>query len=213
MAKIYSKNSPEIQYLISVDEKLNWLINQVGELRFNTDENPYEFLVSSVIGQMLSNKVAEVIYNRFSDLCGGSVNPHFVANLTRDEIRTVGLSTAKSDTILAITNLFLSTPDLPNILASSSDSAVTTILTQIKGIGTWTAKMYLIFVLNRLDVLPYEDGAFIQAFEQLYGIVEGNKMKKQTREYCKKWSPYTSLAARYLYLALDNGYLNNNSKK
>ena len=202
----YNENSPEIQHLIKADAKLKWLIQKVGDLRYDTDDKPYEFLVSSVIGQMLSNKVADVIYKRFHALCDGIVTPTRVAELSKEKIRTVGISSAKADTILELTSLFLSTPNLPLILQSSSDSAVTEILTQVKGIGKWTAKMYLIFVLNRMDVLPYEDGAFIQAFERLYDIKESNKNKPMTRAHCKAWSPYSSLAARYLYIALDDGH-------
>ena len=76
-------------------------------------------------------------------------------------------------------------------------------LKSIKGIGNWTAKMYLIFFLQRQDVLPYEDGAFLQAYKWLYNtkIIKSESIARK----CKKWRPYTSIGARYMYRALDTG--------
>ena len=76
-------------------------------------------------------------------------------------------------------------------------------LTNIKGIGNWTAKMYLIFVLDRSDVLPYEDVAFQQSYKWLYNTSSTEKADIIKR--CKKWSPYATVASRYLYRALDMG--------
>ena len=76
-------------------------------------------------------------------------------------------------------------------------------LTALRGIGTWSSKMYLIFVLNRLNVLPYEDGAFLQAYKWLYATDDIKPVA--IKQKCASWSPYSSLAARYMYRALDNG--------
>jgi 3-methyladenine DNA glycosylase/8-oxoguanine DNA glycosylase len=88
-------------------------------------------------------------------------------------------------------------------LARQSDGEIMKHLTSLRGIGSWSAKMYLIFVLNRLDILPYEDGAFLQAYKWLYDTED---VKPASIIYqCKPWKPYSSLAARYLYRALDAG--------
>lgn len=84
-----------------------------------------------------------------------------------------------------------------------SDQEIIRELTSIKGIGIWTAKMYLIFVLDRPNVLPYEDGAFLQAYRWAYKT--DNLSPDAIKKKCKKWSPYSSIAARYLYRALDTG--------
>lgn len=84
-----------------------------------------------------------------------------------------------------------------------NDADVMKNLTSLKGIGNWTAKMYLIFVLDRPDILPTEDVAFLQAYEWLYKTKDRSKESVEKR--CKKWKPYSSVAARYLYRALDNG--------
>ncbi|MCC8014242.1 MAG: hypothetical protein LIO87_03520 [Eubacterium sp.] len=75
---------------------------------------------------------------------------------------------------------------------------------KILGIGKWTAKMYLIFVLDCPDVLPVEDAAFLQAYKWLYKTEDCSE--KSVYKKCKKWKPYSSIAARYLYRALDMGY-------
>ena len=84
-----------------------------------------------------------------------------------------------------------------------TDSEIMKSLTSIKGIGNWTAKMYLIFVLNRPDILPVEDVAFLQAYQWLYKT--DDRTPKSVQKKCNKWKPYSSIAARYLYRALDGG--------
>lgn len=78
-------------------------------------------------------------------------------------------------------------------------------LTRIRGIGTWTAKMYLLFVLQRSDVLPVEDVAFLQGYKRLYRTDDVSK--ESIIKKCKKWKPYSSIAARYLYRAVDTGLI------
>lgn len=89
--------------------------------------------------------------------------------------------------------------------STMSDSEVKDKLTSIKGIGKWTAKMYLIFVLDRQNILPTEDAAFLQRYCWLYKVE--NPTKKDIIRKCAKWSPYSSIAARYLYRALDLGLI------
>ena len=88
-------------------------------------------------------------------------------------------------------------------LEQLSDAEVMKKLTSIQGIGNWTAKMYLLFVLNRPNVLPYEDGAFLQSYRWMYKTTECSPIAVKNK--CKKWSPYSSIASRYLYRALDQG--------
>ena len=89
-------------------------------------------------------------------------------------------------------------------LTKLSDLEVIKKLTKYRGIGNWTAKMYLIFVLNRQDILPYEDGAFIQAYKWLYKTDDISP--KAVEKKCRKWKHYSSIAARYMYRALDLGF-------
>lgn len=88
-----------------------------------------------------------------------------------------------------------------------TDDEIIKRLTSLKGIGPWTAKMYLIFILDRQDVLPYEDGAFLQAYRWLYKTDDVSVDSVEKR--CKKWKPYSSVAARFMYRALDYGFAKN----
>ncbi len=101
-----------------------------------------------------------------------------------------------------IKNLASESIDLKKI-ELMEDKEVIKELVRIKGIGDWTAKMYLIFVLNRQDVLPFEDGAFLQAYKWLYKTEDTTPVS--IKKKCNKWKPYSSIAARYLYRALDAG--------
>ena len=95
-------------------------------------------------------------------------------------------------------------PSFLSSLKELEDNQAMKKLVDIPGIGKWTSKMYLIFVLDRQDVLPVEDYAFIEAFEWVY------KKKYSTKEIlnkCKKWKPYSSIAARYMYKIVDSGLL------
>lgn len=89
------------------------------------------------------------------------------------------------------------------LLPELDDESVIKQLTAIKGIGNWTAKMYLIFVLDRQDILPTEDVAFLQAYKWLYKTTDRSPASITNK--CTKWKPYSSIAARYLYRALDSG--------
>ncbi|HAF60020.1 MAG TPA: DNA-3-methyladenine glycosylase 2 family protein, partial [Clostridiales bacterium UBA9856] len=143
------------------------------------------------------------IYNRLEALCNGNVAPNTISKLTDEQIRSTGTSNAKVGYIRNITNAIITgTLDFEN-LRQLSDKEVISSLTKIRGIGNWTAKMYLMFVLNRQDILPYEDGAFLQSYRWLYKTEDCSPSSIKAK--CKKWTPYSSVAARYLYRALDLG--------
>ena len=143
------------------------------------------------------------IYSCFEELCNGNIVPQVVNKLTINQIRNTGTSSNKATYIKALMDSVL----VGNInfyeLSTMSDSEVINKLTSIKGIGKWTAKMYLIFVLDRQDILPTEDAAFLQSYCWLYKTEKPTK--KDIIHKCAKWSPYSSIASRYLYRALDLG--------
>ena len=120
-----------------------------------------------------------------------------------EELRQTGMSQAKAQYIKILTEAILNDQLILQELESKTDQDVIQELTALRGIGNWTAKMYLIFVLDRPDVLPYEDGAFLQAYRWLYNTEDCKP--ESIKKKCKKWSPYSSTAARYLYRALDSG--------
>lgn len=203
--KTYNLDSPEIQYLCAADERLALVIRRYGDLTYTLHNNPFAHTVETIVGQMLSSKAADAITARLYSLCGGSLAPETVGRLDVSALRSIGLSGQKAEYVLRLATLLCEQPEFLIKLHNMRDEEVISRLTMLHGIGVWSAKMYLIFVLDRPDVLPFEDGAFLQAYKWLYQTsdLKPSAIKRQ----CAPWSPYSSLATRYMYHALDSGMI------
>jgi DNA-3-methyladenine glycosylase II len=200
---LLSGENEAVRRLCERDPLLAKVVSLVGEISYEPYRDAFRFLAEIIIGQMLSNKVAEVLSARFAALCGGDVTPEAVGRLSVEEIKGIGVSTRKAESIRQMAALVEEGAIRLGELPGLSDGEVTARLTSIKGVGNWSAKMYLIFVLDRPDVLPYEDGAFLQAYRWLYRTEETGR--EAVEERCRAWRPYASIGARYLYQALDMG--------
>ena len=198
-----NKTSPEIQYLCSKDKHIAKVIDMVGEISYTTHNDGYAFLVHEIIEQMLSIKAGNKIYGRLLDLCGGNITPVQICSLTDEQIKSIGTSNAKVKYIKSISSAVISKSIVLSELDNDSDEVVYKKLTSLQGVGNWTANMYLMFVLNRQDILPYDDAAFLQSYCWLYNTKD--KSKDSIIKKCKKWKPFSSIASRYLYRALDTG--------
>ena len=161
-------NSPEIIHLCAADPRLASVIEKLGPMRCEPVADPFVFVVQTIVGQMLSARVADVIAARLDKLCGGAVTPESILALSGAALTGVGLSRAKAAAVRALAETAVQHSGFFDRLESMADDAVQKELTRQRGIGSWTAKMYLLFVLQRPDVLPYEDGALQQAFRWLY---------------------------------------------
>lgn len=195
--------SKAIQYLCKKDKRLAKVISMVGPINYCPYEDGFAFLVHEIIEQMLSIKAGAKIYARLEDLCNGEISVEAIDSLTDEQIRSIGTSSSKVAYIRGATEAVKSGIIDFSTLSLMNDTDVMKNLTSLKGIGNWTAKMYLLFVLDRPDILPTEDVAFLQAYEWLYKTKDRSKESVEKR--CKKWKPYSSVAARYLYRALDSG--------
>ena len=195
-----------ITYLKNVDKHLSKVIDRIGNLdtsTYNNDTDSFCFLVREIVGQMISSNVKKVIWGRLIDICNNQITPQNIDSLSTEQLRSIGLSTSKSNYIKGLASLVKKGDFNFNNLKYLSDAEIMKQLTSIRGIGNWTAKMYLIFFLQREDVLPYEDGAFLQAYKWLYNT--NNTKPISIKRRCKKWKPYSSIGARYMYRALDTG--------
>lgn len=199
--------SPEASYLAERDFRLGRLIAHIGTCAYEAPGRSanvaFERLAHSVIEQMLSMKVGRTIYGRLAELCGSQVSRDTVQRLSVDEIRNCGMSWRKAETLKGLTTAF--TDATLEGLWYLEDDGVRKVLTSAKGIGRWTADMFLIFTLDRPDVLPLEDGAIRQAFSWLYAVPLADATAQQL--VCSLWHPYASLAVRYMYRALNQGVL------
>ena len=198
----YSVSSPEVRHLCEADGRLAAVIRHYGDLEYRVHSDHFRFLVETIIGQMLSNKVADIIIGRMDGICGGDVSCQKVLSLGFEKIRAIGLSRTKTDSILGFAGLVDGTPGFFQELELLPEAEVLSRLTGIRGIGNWTVKMYLIFSLDKPDILPHEDGAFLQVYKWLYQTEEVSA--KSIAERCRPWSPCSSIAARYLYRVLDS---------
>lgn len=192
------------------DKKLAWLIERVGLLSHTDHKDDFLFFIEQVIGQMLSIQVADVITRRLVNLCQGEITTGAICSLSVDELKKTGISLRKAECIRQIA--FMVENDSLNFgkLKELSDTEIIKSLTAIKGIGSWTAKMYL-YKINRPDVLPYEDATFLAAYKWLYHT--RNVKPEAVKRRCRKWSPYSSVAAMYLYAAFDRKLIATESPK
>lgn len=199
-----TQESPSIQYLCKKDKRLAKVISIVGNIDYHLYDDPYFFLVHEIIEQMLSIKAGQKILDRLKVICDGSVTPDKINQLTVEEIQAIGTSFAKAQYIKELTDAVISGDLVFKELENLTDNDIIKQLAKLKGIGEWTAQMYLIFVLDRQDVLPTTDTAFLQVYSWLYKTEDCSK--QSITKKCKKWKPYSSIAVRYFYRILDGGF-------
>lgn len=161
-------------------------------------------LVRAITGQQLSTKAAATIFARFVALMpGGQVTPGAMAAVTDPALRAAGMSRQKIGYFRDLTARVLS-GELPlDSLDAMTDAEVIAALTKVKGIGRWSAEMFLMFRLHRPDVLPVDDLGIVNAVKRVYGL-----RKRPTADRIRKigeaWKPYRSVASWYLWRSLDN---------
>ncbi len=158
-------------------------------------------LVEIVTSQQLSTKVANVIFKRFMGLFPDRPNPKQVLNINLEKLRLVGLSNSKAHYVQNIAHA-ISSGNLPlDQLEKLSDDEIKKELIKIKGIGPWSAEMFLIFSLKRPDVFSLGDLGLRTAIEKLYGIKRDNL--KDIEKLADSWRPHRSLASRLLWVSLE----------
>ncbi len=200
-------NQTEIKAAVSIlkkrDPKLAEVIDQIGPCHLERHAQGLIALVYSVIGQQLSNSSAGAIRSRFDILFeNDGIDPQRLAGTSEEELRKTGLSLAKARCLRSLAEHVLSDKINFLTLEAIDDEAVISTLTQVKGIGRWTAEMYLMFSLRRLDVFPIDDLAIRAAMLRVYGFSETGfiALARQTAE---QWRPYRTIACWYLYRYLD----------
>lgn len=160
-------------------------------------------LCEDIIGQQLSGKVADVIFARFEKLFPTkNITPRTVLKLSEETLRTTGMSWSKARFIRDLAQKVLDKSVRLEDLATLSDQEVIKELTKVKGIGPWTAEMFLMFTLGREDVFSYGDLGLKNAIKKLYGFKK-DPTNKQMEKLVNKWKPYRTWAARILWKSLE----------
>lgn len=193
---------------LSNDLRLRRVIESIPLPKKSPKRTVYESLTESIVSQQLSVKAAATIYSRFIALFRSAYpDPQQVQKMSVEELRSVGLSRQKASYIQNVANYFTSKDLLDRDWSGYSDKVIIEELTQIKGVGKWTVQMILMFTLNRPDVFPIDDLGIRNAMIKLYELeVIHPKDRKEQRqlyirlqEIAENWSPYRTLACRYLW--------------
>ncbi|WP_158058855.1 DNA-3-methyladenine glycosylase family protein [Halorussus halophilus] len=166
--------------------------------------NEFERLCVSIINQQLSTASAAAVRERVFDLLDGDVTPEAILAADDEALGDAGLSGMKIEYMRNAARAFQTDDYTKAGLADHSDEEVIELLTEIKGIGEWTANMYLLFVLEREDVLPLGDLAVRKGIEQLYGTDSGELTRAEMREIAEHWRPYRSVATKYIWASYES---------
>ncbi len=191
-----------LAHLRRSDPVLRAIINRVGEYRIEFREPSFETLVKSIVYQQLSGKVASVIFARLVDAAGGRLTPESILRLRPARMRAAGLSGSKTAYIRDLARHTRDGRIEFSKLADLPDEEIVRQLTEVKGVGPWTAHMFLIFALRRLNVLPTGDLGVRAAIRKAYGLEELPKAAK-IESLAEPWRPYCSVATWYLWRSLE----------
>jgi DNA-3-methyladenine glycosylase II len=191
-----------ILHLKKADPILAGIIESVGACKMNYDEPAFASLAEAIVYQQLHGKAAATIFKRLTDLAGDPLTPDGILKLSEAEMRAVGLSKQKLSYLRDLAAKTQSGELDFTSLSELSDDEVIKRLTQVKGIGVWTAHMFLMFSLRRPDVLPVGDLGVQMAIRKHY---RKRRLPKpaQMEKIAKSWSPYRSVACWYLWRSLD----------
>jgi DNA-3-methyladenine glycosylase II len=165
----------------------------------------FTLLVRAIIAQQISGKAATTISQRVCDnVCGGAITPAALVQCADEQLRAAGVSTGKQKSLRDLARrVHEGELDLDE-LERLDDEAVIAQLIPVHGIGRWTAQMFLIFTLGRLDVLPVDDLGFRAGVEREYQL-KGTPSRLDYEELAEPWRPYRSIATWYLWRSLDAG--------
>jgi len=191
-----------LNHLKECDPVLRGIIERVGPFRMEYGPPEFHSLAESILYQQLNGKAAATIFERFVALTGDPVTPEGILKLTDEQLRGVGLSKQKSSYLRDLAAKTASGLLDFSRLAEMPDLEVIEHLTQVKGIGVWTAQMFLMFTLRRPDVLPTGDYGVQAAMKKHYRKRKLPK-PKEMEKIARRWVPYRSIACWYLWRSLD----------
>ena len=191
--------------LLKKDKKMQVLINKFGRPDYNLRQDYFQSLLRSIVFQQLSGKAAQTIYERFVNLIPKTSNlcPNEVLKLDKDEMRKAGLSFQKINYVKNLADYFENNAFQKKDFERMTDEEISKELIQIKGIGQWTVDMFLMFTLNRADILPCSDLGIQKGIMKILNMK--NLPSKKKMENCSRnWRPYRTIACWYLWRMVDD---------
>ncbi len=189
------------RYLVRKDRVMKRLIPQFGDACLRSRGDAFTTLARSIIGQQISVKAAQTVWDRFAKL-PRKMTPANVLRLKVDDMRAAGLSARKIEYVVDLALHFDSGAIRVDAWQAMDDEAIIAELVDIRGIGRWTAEMFLIFHLLRPNVLPLDDLGLLNGISQNY--FSGDPVSRSdAREVGAAWAPYCSVATWYIWRSLD----------
>lgn len=188
-------------HLMQKDRVMKRLIPQFGDVSLESRGDPFVTLARSIVGQQISVKAAQTVWNRFVAL-PEKMTPTHVLHLPIDAMRAAGLSARKVEYMVDLAQHFENGTLHTTQWHSMSDDEIITELVAIRGIGRWTAEMFLIFHLMRPNVLPLDDVGLINGIRHNYFSGEAVS-RSEVREVAAAWTPFCTVATWYIWRSLD----------
>jgi DNA-3-methyladenine glycosylase II len=198
---VFRTDSPAVTKICESDPVLAKLISAVGQYTLELRTDHFSALARAVVGQQISVKAARTIWQRMITACG-EITPEKVLSIDSDELRSAGLSKAKMIYIKDLSEKVLTGEINLKKISLLNDEEIIATLIQVRGIGSWTAEMFLIFTLGRLNVLAVADGGLKAAVKWLYRL-ESPPTRDKMLALGKAWEPYRSVASLYLWEAVN----------
>lgn len=191
-----------VRHLVKRDRILRKLIPQYGEEALQHTASPFITLARSIVGQQVALRTADTLWLRLVEQCGAEINPQTLLQQDETTLRSLGLPKRKVEYIRDLALHFNERKIMPDTWGDMTDEAVVAELCAIRGVGRWTAEMFLIFNLHRPNVLPLDDAGLLRAISQHY--FSGEPVSRfEAREVAQAWAPWCTVATWHLWRSLD----------
>lgn len=191
------------QHLRKADPRLKPVIDAVGPCPLKPYRYRFALLLRSIVSQQISTSAARTIYKRLHALTGkGQPTAEKVIQLSHEQLRSVGLSTQKANYVHHLAEMVLENNVRLHKMHQMTDEEVTAELIQVKGIGQWTAQMFLMFGLCRPDVFPHDDLGIQNGIQQIYQL-KSRPDKQTCIDIAARWQPYRTVASWYCWRILE----------
>ena len=199
----YDLDNEKVKYLITTDDKLGKLIKYINKTELIIEEDGFKCIVKYIIGQQISDKARETIWQRVCAILK-NITPENILAINDNELRKVGLSERKINYIKTLASAVISKDINFCDFKELTNEEIIKKLTALKGIGQWTAEMYLIFSLGRENVLSKGDGTIRRTIQWMYDL-EKLPSSEILLKYFSSWTQYATIVSSYLWKSIELG--------